>query len=81
MGSKSCSLSIVQHQNSVCMLNGGRSLGNDKDRRISFHISDRFSKRRIRRIVEGRRAVVQNQDLRLSDKGTGNGQTLSLTAG
>ena len=58
---------IIQHNDLICMADGGCSLGYDKGGRILLYFLQCLSELGIGRIIQRRGAVIQNQDLRLSD--------------
>ena len=62
------------------MLNGGGALRYNKYRGLLKHLK-RLPESRIRGVIQSRRAVIQNQYLRLPHQRSGNGKTLSLSAG
>ena len=81
MRSQSHCLSVIHHQYLVCKLDGGSSLGNNKYGFISLQITQCGPQARIGGKIQCRCTVIENQNLRIFYNGTGNRQTLLLSAG
>ena len=81
MRSQSHCLSVIHHQYLVCKLDGGSSLGNNKYGFISLQITQCAPQARIGGKIQCRCTVIENQNLRIFYNGTGNRQTLLLSAG
>ena len=81
MGSHTCDLTVIQYDDLVRMADSGSSLGYDKGRGLIFQSPDCCTEFCIRCVVQCGGTVIQDQDLRLSDQGSRNGQTLSLSTG
>ena len=72
---------FIQNKNTVGILYAGYTLGNDQLCRVWNLIPEGPTDICVGRCVDGARAVVEDQDLRLFQQGAGNAQTLLLTAG
>ena len=81
VGALPCQDSVIQHQNLICKAHRCGTLRYDKGGGRIFHIADRTAQGCIRCVVQGRCAVVQDQDIGTSHQGTGDGETLALAAG
>ena len=80
MGSHTCDLTVIQYDDLVRMADSGSSLGYDKGRGLIFQGTQcRAILRRWHNQCGG--TVIQDQDLRLSDQGSCDRQTLSLSTG
>ena len=81
MGSFSYNAAILQYEDLVCMKDRIDTLCHDDDGSVTRFPGKLFSKCRIRFIIQCGKAVIKDQYLRLLCDGTGNGQTLLLSAG
>ena len=73
-------LAVVENDDAVSVLKGSRALGYDEYGRRVGHFTKCTAKCGVGRIVQRRRAVVQNENFGLADKSAGDGQALTLTA-
>ena len=73
--------SFIQNKNTVGILYAGYTLGNDQLCRVWNLIPEGPAYICVGRCVDGACTVVENQDLRLFQKGAGDTQTLLLSAG
>ena len=71
-------LAAVEHQDEVGVQHGRRALRDEKDGAVEG--AQRNAQAGVRRIVERRGGVVEDEDLRLFDEGTGDGEALPLPA-
>lgn len=71
-------LALVEDQNLVGIHNGRQALRDDEDDGVLDIRLEGPSKVRIRRIIQGRKAIVKEIDARASNQCAGNGQALSL---
>ena len=81
MGSHTCDLPIIQDDDLVRMADRGGTLGYDKGCGLIFQSTDCCTEFCIRCIVQCGGTVIQDQDLGLSDQGSCDRQTLSLSTG
>ena len=72
---------VIQYENLVGKPDRGRSLRDNDNCRLPRKLSERVPERRIRREIQSRRAVVQNQDFRLSHQCARDREPLPLPAG
>ena len=72
---------VIYDDNFVGVANRGQTVGNDKDRTIGHQVVDRLLNDCLRLVIQSGGRLVQNNNRRIFDKGTGNGNTLFLTAG
>lgn len=77
---KCINLTIVQHKDSVSRLNTGDTLGNNDLRRARDFFRKRSPDACIRRRIYRACRIIQDQDFRFLQKGTGNTQTLFLSS-
>ena len=73
--------SLMHYDDPVSTVNGGNSLGDNKLRRSGNKFFHRLADLRIRRRIDRRCGVIENQDLRLLDQGSGDTKSLALSAG
>ena len=57
-------LAVLQHDNPIRMADGRGALGDNKNRRLLRQLTQGAAQPRLGRIVQCRRAVVQNQNIR-----------------
>ena len=81
MGSHTCDLSIIQDDDLVRMTDRGCTLGYDEGCGLIFQSTECCTEFCIRCIVQCGSTVIQDQDLGISDQGSCNRQTLSLSTG
>ena len=81
MGSLPHYLTVFQHQNQIRIPDGGRPLGDHEGGGGVGHIANGLAEPGIGGKVQGRGAVVQNQDSGAAHQGSGYSQPLSLSAG
>ena len=81
MGSLTHAEPVLQHKDPVREADGGGPLGNDKGQGRMLHPPQGAAKGRVRGVIQGGGAVIQDQDGGLPDEGPGDGQPLTLAAG
>ena len=80
MGAKSHSLAVFEHQNLAGVDDGRNALGNDDHRGICGVRSQGGAQAGVGSEVECRERVIEQIDLGLTHQGSGDCETLSLTA-
>ena len=81
MGSHTCDLTVIQYDDLVRMADSGSSLGYDKGRGLIFQGTQCRTQFCVGGIIQCGGTVIQDQDLRLSDQGSRNGQTTAGLSG
>ena len=71
-------LAAVEDEDEIGVQHGCRALGDEEDGAVDR--PQRDPETCVRRVVERRSGVVQNEDLRLFDEGAGDGEALPLPA-
>ena len=72
---------VIQHEDLIGILDGGRALRHQKYGDVRIVGADGLAQTRIRRVVQRRGAVVQNENFRIAHERAGDGQALPLAAG
>ena len=81
MGSHFFNMSLTQYNNLIRILDGAETMSNN-ERRTAFHQSfQRFLHDFFTFRIKSRCSFVQNQDFRIFQNSSGNGNSLTLTAG
>lgn len=80
MGPGTCEHAVIQHQNLIGAANAGYALRNDEDGTLTSQGADRLSQMQISRKVKSTGRIIENQNGRVLDEGTGNGEPLLLAA-
>src|SRR5450756_1760644 len=70
---------FVQDQDLVCSQHGADTLGDDEDGALAVQAQQRFLDTRFGIDVDRTRTVVQDENARLEQQGSGDGDTLLLT--
>ncbi len=80
MGIKTMDSAFIQNKNPICILNTGHTLSNDDFRGPRNICLERFSYFGIGRRIHSAGGIIQNQNLRLLQKRSGNTKSLFLSA-
>ena len=67
MGSLANNLSIIQHNDLICVHNGGHTLGDQQHGAIASFLLKLFAQCGISLEIERREGVIENEDRRLLD--------------
>ena len=73
--------SVVKYHNYIGVLDGGKSVGNDKYRTSLHQLIHTVLYKSFRSGIDGRGRFVQNHDRRIGDSRSGNGNKLALSLG
>ena len=80
MSSNACHMSVVQYNDLICTKDGTDPLGNDYGSCVLGVLLQCLSQLTVSLKVKGREAVIKDKDFRILCNGSGNGQTLFLSA-
>ena len=81
MGSDAANRAVIQHDNLIRILYGRDTLGNDNLGGIGNLLPESLPDHGVRMGIHRAGGIVQNQDSRLLQQGSGNTETLLLSAG
>lgn len=81
VGAEAVDLAVVQHEDAVGILHRGNALCNDDLGGAGDLLTERLPDLCVGGGIHGTGGVVEDEDLRLAQQGTGDGQTLFLAAG
>ena len=73
--------SVVKYHNYIGVLDGGKSVGNDKYRTSLHQLIHTVLYKSFRSGIDGRGRFVQNHDRRIGNSRSGNGNKLALSLG
>ena len=74
-------LTLLQYQNSLCIPDGGKAVGDDKDRAARHQTVHTLFDQFFRAGINGTGGFIQDQHRRIGHRGAGNGQELTLALG
>ena len=72
---------MIQNQNLIGILQGGNTVGDDENGVVAFQVFQLFLYVGFRFHIHSGRGVIQYEDRRILQQGTGQGDTLLLAAG
>ena len=74
-------LALINNKDTIRQTHGGQAMGDDKHRTTLTNVRKIFLNNTLGLIVEGARRLIKDQDTRIGDQRTRNGDTLTLAAG